>query len=157
MWMTQSSDTSKPAGVSAALPSEPWPFYYDETGKAVSQSHLFGLTLRGGWERPPEGVDLWFVQPGGLLPHVSTRFPFPASGDLRWRPFYRTDQVEYIPLLQLRNRAGDSFGDAIVYARPQSGGHVAYAWFGLLNTPQAEPLLYDLFTFLSGRLNPSGR
>jgi hypothetical protein len=140
-------------GCLVALPSGPWPFYYDETGKAVNQSHLFGLTLRGGWEHPPEGVDLWFVQRDGQLPHVPERFTFPTSGDLRWRPFQATNHVEYVPLLQLHNRAGESLGDAVVYARPQSGGHVAYAWFGLLGGPQAEPLLYDLFTFLADRLN----
>jgi hypothetical protein len=63
----------------------------------------------------------------------------------------------YVPLLQLRNGADQSLGDGVVYARPQSGGHVAYAWFGLLHTPQAEPLLYDLFTYLANQLNPPRR
>ena len=147
----------KAGGCLAALPSLPWPFYRDENGQPVNQSHRFGLTLRGGWERPPEGADLWFVQRDNKLPHVPTRFPFPTSGDLRWRPFYATDHKEYVPLLQLRGRAGESFGDAVVYARPRDGGHIAYVWFGLLNTPQAEPLLYDLFTLLSSRLNPGRR
>lgn len=147
----------KAGGCLAALPSGPWPFYYDETGQAVNQSHRFGLTLRMSWERPPEGVDLWFVQRENQLPHVPARFAFPASGDLRWRPFYQSDRVEYVSLLQLRNRGGDSLGDAVVYTRPQTGGHVAYAWFGLLNGPQAEPLLYDLFTLLADRLNPNKR
>ncbi len=144
-------------GCLAALPSRPWPFYYDENGTAVNQSHVFGLTLRGGWERPPQGTDLWFTQRDGQLPHVPARFPFPASGDLRWRPFRQADQVEYVPLLQLRTRTGESLGDAVVYARPQSGGHVAYAWFGLLNTSQAEPLLHGLFAILIDKLNPNKR
>jgi len=139
-------------GCLVALPSLPWPFYRDETGKAVNQSYRFGLTLRGGWEHPPTGTALQFVQPGRLLPHIPDRFDFPTSGDLRWRPYYNQNHAEYIPLLQLRNLAGDNLGDAVVYAKLQTGGHVAYAWFGLLNTPQAEPLLYDLFTFLAARL-----
>ncbi len=147
----------KAGGCLAALSSGPWPFYRDENGQAVNQSHRFGLTLRGGWERPPEGVDLWFTQRDIKLAHVPARFPFPTSGDLRWRPFYQADQIEYVPLLQLRNGTGDSLGDGVVYTRPQSGGHVAYAWFGLLHTPQAEPILYDLFTYLSNRLNPPRR
>ncbi len=146
----------KAGGCLAALPSGPWPFYRDENGQAVNQSHRFGLTLRGGWERPPEGTDLWFVQRDTKLAHVAARFPFPTSGDLRWRPFQAADHTDYVPLLQLRDRS-DNLGDAVVYARPQSGGHVAYAWFGLLNTPQAEPLLYDLFTYLANRLSPKGR
>jgi hypothetical protein len=147
----------KAGGCLAALPSLPWPFYYDETGKPVNQSQRFGLTLRMGWERPPEGADPRFVQRDNNLPHVPAQFPFPTSGDLRWRPFRAQDQAEYTPLLQLSNRAGESLGDAVVYARPKDGGHVAYAWFGLLHTPQAEPLLYDLFTLLSNRLNPNRR
>jgi glycoprotein endo-alpha-1,2-mannosidase len=141
-------------GCLVALPSLPWPFYYDETGKAVNQSYRFGLTLRGGWEHPPIGTALQFVQPGRLLPHVPDRFDFPTAGDLRWRPFYNQNDAEYIPLLQLRNRAGDNLGDGVVYAKLPTGGHIAYAWFGLLNTPQAEPLLYDLFTFLAAKLSP---
>ena len=141
-------------GCLVALPSLPWPFYRDETGKAVNQSHRFGLTLRMGWERPPAGADLRFVQPDHRLAHVPERFDFPASGDLRWRPFYNQNHAEYVPLLQLRNGAGDNLGDGVVYAKLQNGGHVAYAWFGLLNGSQAEPLLYDLFTFLTARLNP---
>jgi hypothetical protein len=144
-------------GCLAALPSGPWPFYRDENGRAVNQSHRFGLTLRGGWERPPEGADLWFVQHDGQLPHVPGRFSFPTSGDLRWRPFYPTDHAEYTPLLQLRSRTGSSLGDAVVYARPQSGGRIAYVWFELLNGPQAEPILYDLFAFLSNRILGTGR
>jgi glycoprotein endo-alpha-1,2-mannosidase len=139
-------------GCLVALPSLPWPFYRDETGKAVNQSYRFGLTLRGGWEHPPTGTALQFVQPARLLPHVPDRFDFPTSGDLRWRPFYNQNDAEYIPLLQLRSRASDNLGDAVAYAKLQTGGHVAYAWFGFLNTPQAEPLLYDLFTFLAAKL-----
>lgn len=140
-------------GCLVALPSLPWPFYRDETGKPVNQSHRFGLTLRMGWEHPPAGVDLQFVQPQRRLAHVPDRFDFPSSGDRRWRPFQNQNHAEYIPLLQLRNRAGDHLGDGAVYARLPTGGHVAYVWFGLLNTPQAEPLLYDLLTFLASRLD----
>ncbi|MBN1507314.1 MAG: hypothetical protein JW955_10735 [Sedimentisphaerales bacterium] len=136
-------------GCLVALPSGPWPFYYDETGKAVNQSYRFGLSLRSGWEHPSEGAELSFVQCDGRLPHVPERFPFPTSGDLRWRPFQATNHVEYSPLLRLRNRIGDSLGDAVVCARPSTGGRVAYLWFELLKGPYAEPLLYDLFTFLA--------
>jgi glycoprotein endo-alpha-1,2-mannosidase len=139
-------------GCLATLPSLPWPFYYDETGKAVNQSARFGLTLKMGWEHPPAGTILQFVQPARLLPHVPDRFDFPTGGDLRWRPFYQQSQVEYTPVLQLRDGTGGPLGDAAVCAKLPTGGYVAYAWFGLLNTAQAEPLLYDLFTFLAGRL-----
>jgi len=141
----------KAGGCLVALPSLPWPFYRDESGQPVNQSHRFGLTLRMGWERPPTGVDLRFVQPDRKLPHVPERFESPTAGDLRWRPFYMKDHPEYVSLLQLQSRPGDYLGDGVAYARPSTGGHVAYAWFGLLNGPHAEQILYDLFTFLANR------
>jgi len=140
-------------GFLLALPSRPWPFYYDESGEAVNQSHRFGLTLRMGWEQPPQGAEPAFVQPEHRLPHVPARFDFPTAGDLRWRAFFARDQKSYVPLLQLRDR-GNYLGDAVAYAALQNGGHVAYAWFELFNGPHAEALLYDLFTFVADRLNP---
>ncbi len=141
-------------GCLVALPSQPWPFYYDENGTAVNQSHRFGLTLRGGWERPAEGIGPRFAQADHSLPHVPAQFDFPTSGDLRWRPFYVRDHPIYVPLLLLRNRIGDYLGDGVAYAQPVNGGHIAYVWFGLLNGPHAEPILYDLFTLLADRLTP---
>jgi hypothetical protein len=138
-------------GCLVALPSLPWPFYYDENGTAVRQSHRFGLTLRGGWEQPPAGEELSFVQREPLLPHVPQRFDFPTAGDLRWRPFYAGDHVEFVSLLELRNRRGSGLGHGAVYAELPNGGRVAYVWFTLLSGPHAEPILHDLFTFLAHR------
>jgi glycoprotein endo-alpha-1,2-mannosidase len=144
-------------GCLVAVPSGPWPFYRDENGQAVNQSHRFGLTLHHGWERPPEGTETWFVQCDGRLPHVPERFAFPTSGDLRWRPFHASGHVEHVPLLELRSGSGEYLGDAVVYARPSTGGHVAYAWFELFEGPYAEPILHDLFTFLANRFSPVRR
>jgi len=144
----------KAGGFLAALPSRPWPFYYDEDGDVVNQSRRFGLTLRMGWEQPPEGISLWFVQPSKRLPHVPARFDFPTIGDLRWRGFFAQDQREHVPLLRLRKGRTEYLGDAVAYAEPADGGKVLYVWFGLLDGPHAEPLLYDVFTFLADRLYP---
>jgi glycoprotein endo-alpha-1,2-mannosidase len=138
-------------GCLVALPSQPWPFYYDENKQAVNQSHRFGLTLRSGWELPPQGADLWFTPCQGQLPHVPERFAFPDRGDQRWRPFYVADHVEYAPLLQLYSGSNYT-GDGVAYARPETGGHIAYIWCTLLSSPQAEPILFDLFTLLGERL-----
>lgn len=138
-------------GCLVVLPSLPWPFYYDETGNAVNRSHHFGLTLRMGWEQPPSDASTRFVQVERRLPHVPEQFKFPNSGDRRWRPFSMGNHVEQVSLLRL-HVGPDSRGDAVVYARPQNGGHVAYAWFGLLNGPYAEPILSDFFTFLAEQI-----
>ncbi len=140
-------------GCLVALPSGPWPFYYDEAGNAVNQSYRFGLTLRIGWERPPTGTEPRFVQVAHRLSHVPEQFAFPTTGDLRWRPFYAGNHTEYVPLVQLQADTGAYFGDGMVYARLNNGGHVGYAWFGLLNGPHAEPILYDLFMFLADRIS----
>ncbi len=144
----------KAGGFLLFLPSKPWPFYYDEDGNAVNRSAQFGLTLRMGWENPPEGEELWFVQPDHTLPNLPERFAFPSTGDLRWRGFFPQGHAKYVPLLQLRNAAGERFGDAIAHARLEGGGQILYVWFTLLDTPYAEPLLYDVFTYATRELNP---
>ena len=134
-------------GFLVAMPAGTWPFYRDADGQAVNHSARFGLTLRMGWEQPPEGRALRFVQPERRLPHVPAEFPFPEAGDLRWRPFLPTDPKRHVPLLVLRDGAGKALGDAVAYAEPKSGGRVLYVWFALLATPRADALLLDAFTF----------
>jgi hypothetical protein len=142
----------KAGGCFVVLPALPWPFYYDENGQAVNRSGQFGLTLRMGWEIPPRDAKLHFVQPSRSLPHVPQKFPFPTSGDLRWRPFYSGEGAEHASLLQLRNDEGQYLGDAVAYAELNGGGKILYAWFNLLEGPYGEALLYDVFGFIASRL-----
>ncbi|UCG59485.1 MAG: hypothetical protein JSU70_08220 [Phycisphaerales bacterium] len=146
-------DYLKAGGCIMALPSLPWPFYYDEDGLAVNRSKEFGLTLRMGWENPPKGEELHFVQPERRLRHVPERFVFPPSGDLRWRGFFAGDDTKHLSLLQLRDGENNYLGDGVTYTELAGAGRVVYAWFGLLNSPHAEPLLYDLFDFVSRKLS----
>ncbi|OHB62733.1 MAG: hypothetical protein A2Y76_10275, partial [Planctomycetes bacterium RBG_13_60_9] len=85
-------------GCLVTLPSEPWPFYYDENNQGVNQSDRFGLTLRYGWEQPPAGSDLWFVPTNGRLPHTPKQFAFPNRRDQRWRGFFVRNHAEHVPL-----------------------------------------------------------
>jgi len=142
----------KAGGSLAVLPALPWPFYYDQDGKAVSQAGRFGVTIRGGGERPQSDAKLTFVQPKRLLPHVPGEFAFPASGDLRWRAMLEDGQAKYISLLQLYAGGEKYLGDAVAYAEPKEGGRIIYAWFGLLNGPYAEAVVHDVFDFLASRL-----
>lgn len=139
-------------GFLVVLPVLPWPFYYDENGQGVNRSGQFGVTLRMGWERPPEGLEPRFFQPKRCLQHVPDQFAFPASGDLRWRPFSAQAGAEHASLLQLRDAAGSNLGDAVAYAELTSGGRVLYVCFNLLEGPHAEALLYDVFDFIGTRL-----
>jgi glycoprotein endo-alpha-1,2-mannosidase len=142
----------KAGGSLAVLPALPWPFYYDQDGKAVSQAGRFGVTIRGGWERPQSDAKLTFIQKKRLLPHVPGEFAFPASGDLRWRAMFEDGQAKYTSLLQLRDGEEKYLGDAVAYAEPKEGGRIIYAWFGLLNGHYAEAVVHDVFDFLASRL-----
>jgi hypothetical protein len=142
----------KAGGCLVCLPALPWPFYYDESGRAVNRSREFGLTLRMGWESPPRDTALHFVQPQRRLRHLPERFAFPASGDLRWRPFFAANGDKHISLLQLRAGNDHYLGDAVTYAEPDIGGRIIYVWFGLLQGPHAEALLYDIFDFVATRV-----
>jgi hypothetical protein len=142
------------------LPSGPMPFHYTGDRQPVGTSRKLGLPLsisgdRGGWEEPPEGVDLRFVQVGRRLANVPAEFPFPDSGDLRWRPFVRSDLADgdrFIPLVELRDAQGKHYGDGVAYvehrASEPKGGRILYAWSRLLDSPQGEALLYDLLGFI---------
>ena len=142
----------KKGGCLLVLPAQPWPFYYDQNNQAVNGSSRFGLTLRIGWERPPRGLKLHFIQPQRYLPHVAEQFAFPTSGDLRWRPFFAGEVAKHISLLQLRDGDKDYLGDAAAYTELNSGGRILYVWFSLLEGPYAEALLYDVFDFVATRL-----
>jgi hypothetical protein len=143
----------KAGGFLVALPSMPWPFYYDESGQAVNRSDRFGLTLRMGWEQPPADAGLRFVQPEHRLPHVPEQFPFPEAGDLRWRPFFAGEQTGHTSLLQLRDDDEKYLGDAVAYSELSSGGKVIYVCFNLLEGPYSELLLYDIFDFIVARID----
>jgi hypothetical protein len=135
-------------GCLVVLPALPWPFYYDETGRAVNRSSQFGLTLRMGWERPPEDMKAHFLQPANYLPHVPKQFAFPTAGDLRWRPFFAGEGVRHTSLLEVRDAAGTHLGDAVACGELKGGGKVIYVCFNLLDGPCAEVLLYDVFDYL---------
>jgi hypothetical protein len=149
-------------GLLVVLPSGPMPFHYDAEGRGVAGNERLGLPLSvagpdGGWEEPPEGVDLRFVQVGRRLPHVPAEFPFPKQGDLRWRPFVRARLAEgdhVIPLIELRDAQGKHYGDAVAYvehkASEPKGGRILYVWFRLLDSPRGEALLHDLFGWVGG-------
>ena len=154
----------KAGGFLVVLPSGPMPFHYNEKRQAVGTSGKLGLPLsisgpRGGWEEPPEGARLRFIQVGGRLPHLPPEFPFPEAGDQRWRPFVRSELAEgdqFTPLLELRDAQGKHYGDAVAYvehkASEPKGGRVLYAWSSLLDSPHGEALLHDLLAFVAETL-----
>jgi len=134
-------------GCLVCLPSKPWPFFYDRSQKVVTGGRHFGLNLRMGWERPPRGTRCMLNTAGRVLPNVPRTFPYPTAGDVRWRPFDRRQgrYRRYVPLIRLTDGEGNGLGDAVVYAEPVGGGRIVYVAAPLLEVPQAEAILVDIF------------
>jgi hypothetical protein len=97
-------------------------------------------------------LKLNFVQPQQNLRHLPEQFPFPTSGDLRWRAFLPDKDTKHTSLLQLKDGEGKYLGDSVAYAELPNSGRIVYAWFSLLNGPYAEGLLYDVFDFVATKL-----
>jgi len=143
-------------GTMLVLPDGPFPFFYDRGRKPVIRAEQFGLNIQMGWEKPPKGGPIFFVQPQAkLLKHVPNRFAFPKTGDLRWRPFTKSERYQkYTPLLQLTDRQGKTYGDGICIAKDKNGGSIVYVWFGLLRGSHGQKILFDLFDLMT---NPPTR
>ncbi len=142
----------KAGGFLLVMPFRPWPFFRGADGQPVNRSARFGVTLRGGWEAPPEGRTLRLVQPERRLPHLPAAFPFPETGDLRWRPYAGDGHKRHVPLLVLKCESGEALGNAMAYAELPAGGRVLYVWFRLLRGPRAEAVMLDAFGFAAEQL-----
>jgi hypothetical protein len=163
-------------GTLVALPTAPFPFYYDETGKPNVRAADVGLPVNGsglegrrdqlpeaermrisGWEKPPEGRDLAFhLNPDqSVIASLPKTFPFPESGDPRWRPLANVigDAGDYTPILTLKDQDGNSYGDGAAMIRykagPLAGGRVLYVWSTLAHSQEYQaPLTVDLLRYL---------
>ena len=152
-------------GLLVVLPSGPMPMHYDHERRGVDGARRIGLPLsvggsHGGWEQPPEGKTLEMVRVGDRLPNLPRKFPFPDA-DPRWRPLVRAELAEgdlVVPLLELRDTGGTSYGDAAVYLEHRQsepkGARILYAWFGLMRSPQADDLLPGLLAFAAEKIAP---
>ena len=162
-------------GFLMVIPCQPFPFYYNENHETVVAAGRLGFPIVGsgaqkrrdipedarvaGWESPPEGVELAFRLDTEALPGLPGRAPFPAAGDLRWRPataaLIAADDT-YIPLATLKDAAGRSYGDGIAYiehtaSEPRNGKNL-YVWMRMPDLCGANELLFALFRFAAERL-----
>ena len=140
----------KNGGVLLVFPSGPMPFYYNQSNKkVVNAASKFGLLLnQGWWEQPPQGSNLFYVQKNKNLPHLPPSFAFPKDGDLRWRPFISNGKTKSRSLLTLRDNKGKTYGDALVIVYLDSGGQVAYGWFGLIQE-YSRQVMYDVLMLIN--------
>ncbi len=156
-------------GLLMVLPSGPFPFFYNEARRAVASTHTFGFSILGGasggattvtgWEHPPAGVKLTFEFDTSFLKGVPERAPFPAAGDVRWRPCVREGLAEadvYRPLARLTDQTGRWYGDAVVYvehvASPPRKAKVIYAWMRMIDVAGKDELLCGLFRLAAEKM-----
>ncbi len=142
----------------------PVPFYYDERGRHVDAGRRFGLHLLvgegsagrdgpRGFERPPGESELR-LRISRRLASLPETLPLPAHGDLRWRPMVPAgEEGGYLPLIELIDAHGRSFGDGAAVLQVPGGGRLVYAWFGLADAAPLAPLLAELIE----QALPSGR
>jgi len=143
-------------GFLAVLPSGPMPLHFDRSHTTVNTTAALGLPLSvggpgGGWEQPPDGVELRFVQTAGRLPSLPETLAFPAEGDRRWRPLVasRLDEgARLTPLLELRDGQDRSYGCAAGLVERPTGGTILYAWYRSLDGLEGEKLLVDLLAVI---------
>ncbi len=143
-------------GLLIAVGSRPFPFYYNQAGEAVVSAWTFGFAINGtgtsGWESPPDDVELTFKIDNKALTSLPSSVPFPKTGDLRWRPNSSADFSSgdiYLPLAQLRDSKGNSYGDGIAYMEhkivpPQNGKNI-YVWMRMLDVMNTDDVLYEVF------------
>lgn len=147
-------------GFLVCMPHLPWPFYYDDAaGKPAPIADRLGLPVTGGWEQPPQGATLRFELDTRSLPGLPATVPFPATGDLRWRPARRTAAppgARYSALATLQDANGQSLGDGIAYVElrepPLQGGRTLYVWMRMADALGGEPALAALWQFVGERL-----
>ncbi|NQT83583.1 hypothetical protein HQ563_11185 [bacterium] len=158
-------------GVMLVVPQMPFPFFYDETGRARNASRELGLPILGastrssgservgGFESPPAGVKLRFRVNVKALPHLPRIVKFPESGDLRFRPVSNIglpDGVVYVPLFRAVDARGEWYGDAGAYIErtlPEKGkARLLYVWFRMPDIVPADDLYHDLLSSLRPKL-----
>lgn len=158
-------------GLLLSLSAGPYPFFSDEEGRPLAAASRLGFPMGAsgpeaervrGWESPPEGLELRFEIDARTLVGLPERVPFPAHGDLRWRPASRSspagiaeDDV-YLPLARLLDPEGRTYGDGIVYvehrlSRPR-GGKNLYVWMRFADIVDPRRLLPAVFGLAAERI-----
>ena len=162
-------------GLLVVIPHQPFPFYYNETGERDIAAGRLGLPIAGsgahqrddvpeqaqvrGWEEPPADAKLTFHLDTDALPGLPAQVAFPTAGDLRWRPATKTLTAEgdmYLPLAELRNDAGNSYGDGMVYVEHRASeprdARIIYVWMRMPDMLDRDDLFFALFSFAAARI-----
>jgi glycoprotein endo-alpha-1,2-mannosidase len=141
----------------------PWPLHYDESRKGIPYAitDKLALGIDNGFEQPTNDAVLAFHAKTNVLLGLPATAPFPATGDLRWRPTNRSRVPKseiYVPLVELRNNGGQSYGDAVSYIEHHTpslaGGKSLHVWMRTAEAFGPDVFLPSLYQFISTRLKP---
>jgi glycoprotein endo-alpha-1,2-mannosidase len=151
-------------GFLVTLPAgAPWPLHYDESRKNIPYAitDKLALGIDNGFEQPTNGVELTFYTKTNVLFGLPATAPFPSAGDLRWRPTNRSRVPAseiYVPLIQLRDNTGKTYGDAVSYIEHRTpslaGGKSLHVWMRTSEAFGPDVFLPSLYQFISTRLKP---
>jgi hypothetical protein len=150
-------------GFLVALPTATWPLLYDDSRKGISYgiTDTLALGVDNGFDQPPNGIELSFHAKTNVLFGLSPTASFPKSGDRRWRPARRTRVPPadiYVPLIQLKDNAGDGQGDAVAYVEHRvpsiASGKTLYVWMRTAGAFDPDIFFPSLYNFISTRLKP---
>ncbi len=159
-------------GTLLVLPTQPFPFYYNETGKPVVNAGKFGLPICGSgyqgredmlagvdvrpWEKAPRDRVLTFHLNAeqDIVTSLPASFPFPLTEaeskvDERWRPIVNVvgETGRYVPILTLMDDRGGNYGEGAAMIDYTSGplapGRVLYVWSTLLSLPEYQSKLFS--------------
>ncbi len=148
--------------VSLPVMGSTWPLYYDDNRKIpYCITDKLALGVDSSFEEPPKGVEFTFYAKTNVLFTLPAAVPFPRAGDLRWRPANRARVPAadiYVPLVQLKDNTGKSYGDAVAYIEHRTpslaGGKTLYVWMRTSEAFGPEVFLPSLYQFISTRLKP---
>jgi len=150
-------------GFLVSLPTGTWPLLYDDSRKGAPHgiTDTLALGVDNGFDQPPSGTPLSFHAKTNVLFGLSPTAPFPTAGDIRWRPANRTRVPAadvYTPLVQLKDGAGKTQGDAVAYVEHRTsslaGGKTLYVWMRTAESFGPDVFLPSLYQFVSTRLKP---
>jgi glycoprotein endo-alpha-1,2-mannosidase len=145
-------------GFMVIVPSEPWPFYYDDSRGALAFpiTGELGLPIVTGNEQLSSSQ--MFVNTNAL-PGIPGAVKFSLGGDLRWRPCVPLQAPKgdtYLSLVQLRDTQDRFSGDAAAYIEhvspPLTSGKTIYVWTRTAEILGADDFFPSLFELINSKL-----
>ena len=129
-------------------------------------NRFLGINIAGEgtrqFERPDEKVHFERCPAASPLFDLPDAFPFPVSGDQRYRPAsvrHTGEGWKATPIITLKGSGGTEYGPGIIVAAPQSPtarGRVIYVWGTLFGTEYADEFVRGVLRLTMSRVELPG-